>query len=58
MIRAIVWRLARPVIAAVLASSLVVAAMSGAHAAPSLGLQLLAQGRLHRARGVSPVHFA
>ncbi|MGK9232532.1 hypothetical protein KXS07_11405 [Inquilinus limosus] len=40
MIGAFVWRLARPVIAAVLASSLIVAAISGAYAAPSLGLQL------------------
>lgn len=40
MIGAIVWRLARPVIAAVLASSLIVAAMSGAYAAPPLGLEL------------------
>jgi hypothetical protein len=42
MIGAIVWRLTRPVIAAVLVSSLIVAAMSGAYATPSLGLQSLA----------------
>lgn len=55
MIRAIVWRLARPFIAAVLASSLIICAMSGAYAAPSLGLQLLA--RADSSRPVELVRF-
>jgi hypothetical protein len=58
MLGAIVRRLARSVIAAVVTSSLIVAATSGAYAAPSLGLVLLPgagpSGPVERVRFISP----
>ncbi len=58
MIGAVVWRLALPVIGALLANSLIGATTSGAYAAPSLGLQLLTSagpsGSVERVRFISP----